>query len=673
MKILQALLVLLGLSLCAALPTKTDVAEKSPTYASDASHIIATHLLKSYNDIDGNQVHSPLGVTTTLAILAEASQGATFDEFVKVLGYPKERAALRDSFKSILTKYHTKNYNSEPSFQSWLYIYRNFTAREDFKQMLQDYYFVDVKDINRDQYDWSEPNTSLDLEAGTTPSSGSSNSKDVIGFETLKRLKIDDEEEEGLALGPTTVAAYTDGYGEEYIEKETSKFDRYVDDKQYVEKPVIIEELKKEKSQEPQENHGEKEPKPQILASEDMKLTTEVAALTDAAAAITSSDSAASEKLESLDEKPAAVASLDGIQAEANDDASIQTKREDDLNLEENETVQDKEKILKNFKEAEAGDDKIIPIQEVLESNEPEKVTLPLQKLETVLDDATKSSPAEIMMALESHVSAARSAFGGRSLFRRDDIASALSANSITGRDIGSKTKMLLFNGLYYRGNWDTQFQEKQDVDEFFFMTAEDAMKTPMLHAQGTFHMAEMEHLNAKVLCLPYENKRYSMMIILPNELEGLHSLIQKLEPSDFKSIKDLMKERDLHVIMPKFQIEETSRSESMLKSLGLTKIFSRSEADLSLLSDDRDLQIDEIVQFVNVRVDEGGNSAISLVASNTEGRIKTPEPLEKFEITHPFLYFVMDCESEFILVSGKVHAPEVPEDLPVEVTVEFD
>lgn len=93
----------------------------------------------------------------------------------------------------------------------------------------------------------------------------------------------------------------------------------------------------------------------------------------------------------------------------------------------------------------------------------------------------------------------------GRSLFQNDDITSALSANAITGREKGSKTKMLLFNGLYYRGRWSTPFTHESENDEFFYMTAEDATKVTMMHAKGKFHMAEVEHLNAKILCLPYQ------------------------------------------------------------------------------------------------------------------------------------------------------------------------
>lgn len=380
----------------AALPTKSED-EISSSYASRASQIIATNLLKSYNDIDGNQVHSPLGVTTMLAILAEATQGDTYDEFYKVLGYPKERQALRNSFKSILSQYQTEILGAEPSFQTWLYIYRNFTARDEFKQVVQDNYFVDVKDISHDEFDSNEPDALLDLD-GTT-----NNSKDVIGFETLKRLKVDEDDDDDVShgLGFTTVGSYTDNYGEETIEKETSKFDRFVDDKQYVEKPQIIEEIKIAQQQE------------EAQTENSLKATTAAALQLNEETKQPATELA--EKLENLDEKPVADASREEDDAVAGVLGSKdQTKRENDLNLEENETVQDNEKILKNYKEDEKieADEEgkiLIPIQEVLESNEPEKVTLPLQKLETVLDEASKGSPAEIMLALETHVSSARS------------------------------------------------------------------------------------------------------------------------------------------------------------------------------------------------------------------------------------------------------------------------
>jgi len=232
---MKAVIFLFPLLLCSSLvcslpsPLKED--GLPGWFASEASQLIATQLLKYNKDIDANQVHSPLGVASILAVLAEAAEGETYEEFGKVFGFPKERGQLREAFERILGGYQNRDASVPlPSFQTWFYVYRNNSVKEDYKQLLQRHYYVEVKDINRQEYDWSEPNTSLQLEGndGEALTTEPSNSKDVIGFETLKRINVDDD----------ALLAPSDTYGEEVLNKEASKFDREVDDKQYVEKPV---------------------------------------------------------------------------------------------------------------------------------------------------------------------------------------------------------------------------------------------------------------------------------------------------------------------------------------------------------------------------------------------------------------------------------------------------
>lgn len=179
-------------------------------------------------------------------------------------------------------------------------------------------------------------------------------------------------------------------------------------------------------------------------------------------------------------------------------------------------------------------------------------------------------------------------------------------------------------------------------------------------------------------------------MLVIPDDVEGLHEIIDKMQTSDFQLAKKMMEERDLHIVMPQYHIEETSRSETMLKAMGLTKLFSRRDADLSLLSDDHDLHVDEIVQFVNIRVDKGGSSEAGLSASNSlsrtteknaqgqEAKSTTKDEhddanFELLAVDRPFLYFVMDCEREFILVSGKVFTPELPAEMIADIDIEFN
>lgn len=365
-------------TLAVALPTQNGDANASPApplqrFASAASQKIALNMLKFNVDIDSNQVYSPLGISSILAVLAEGAAGETYEEFSKTLGFPAERTDLRSSFQRILSRYQNQEYSTAPSFQTWLYIYRNNTARDEFKQLVRDNYFVMVKDINSDEYDWNEPNTSLDVETSSV-----SNSKDVVGFETLKRLRAD-----ANLTASATETQSVDTYGEEVIDKEASKFDRVVDDKQYVEKPTILAEIKKQESE---KQEGEKLDVEPPKAAESSESTTTIDQVSEQFKETEAADVAEIPKHE--------------------DELIVKdiSKREEDVNFEDNETVHLGEKLQKHY-----GDDSdgIVPIQEVLDSNEPEKVSLPLQKLESALDTANKNV-GEIMIALESHISSVR-------------------------------------------------------------------------------------------------------------------------------------------------------------------------------------------------------------------------------------------------------------------------
>uniref|UniRef100_T1GMY9 Uncharacterized protein n=1 Tax=Megaselia scalaris TaxID=36166 RepID=T1GMY9_MEGSC len=58
--------------------------ESTFNYVSTASQIIATNLLKHHKSETTNNVFSPLAVADILAILAEGSEGKTFEEFSSV-------------------------------------------------------------------------------------------------------------------------------------------------------------------------------------------------------------------------------------------------------------------------------------------------------------------------------------------------------------------------------------------------------------------------------------------------------------------------------------------------------------------------------------------------------------------------------------------------------------
>lgn len=135
---------------------------------------------------------------------------------------------------------------SAPQFKTWLYVYRNNSINEEFRRTLSEDYFVDVKEIDRlELNEWSdEPSNSdsnsvnLNQPQADVPFTDPENSKDVPEFVTLNLVQEDE------------TRLIDDG------QSDASKFDEVVEDKQYVEVPVIKEEIAqqaKEKEQKAKE------------------------------------------------------------------------------------------------------------------------------------------------------------------------------------------------------------------------------------------------------------------------------------------------------------------------------------------------------------------------------------------------------------------------------------
>uniref|UniRef100_A0A182SI72 Serpin domain-containing protein n=1 Tax=Anopheles maculatus TaxID=74869 RepID=A0A182SI72_9DIPT len=472
----------------------------------------------------------------------------------------------RKAFDVSLKRLSGQSPTDEPQFKTWFYIYKNNSVAQAYKDVLERSYGVEVRDIERNDYNFDEPKTSLDpvvieeeiAEESNNPdgdnlvveqSGNNSNSKDIVDFEVLKiksALPVEDELRTDTGINTK--------YDE--IDDENPKFDKNIDDKEYVDPTKIKEELAKE-------------------------------------------------KLEAMNEV-AADGELDGTK-----------------------------------------------IQKTSETNDqPEKMSLPLKELS--LDD-----DHEVMQAVESQGS--RRKFNVRRSFLTGDIASALSGNSLVGRKANLKegeepaneSKMLLFNGLYYRGSWATPFQQLRTEESTFF-TNTDERPVMMMRSQGTFGVGKDDQLDAKFLELPYNNSRYSLLLMVPNSKEGLKDLIKNFNPDTLSTVQKSLVKMPVHICIPKFRIDTTSRAEKPLAKLGLITMFT-SKADLTGITTEQKIHVDELVQHVSIRVDEGSSSENALSATNLVESKTLDDDQEHFTADKPFLFFVRDIVDDIVIVAGKI------------------
>lgn len=198
-----------------------------------ASNILTAKLIKGSIDSNKNTVFAPIGFATILAILGEGAQEETINDINTVLKYPDNRGLVRGAYRSVLSHLQGLDPQTAPQFRSWFYIYKNNTADEAYKQILTNDYYVTVRNVepyNPDQEEDKPEETTASVKLADEPSptkpisdveakseiTPTTNSKDIAQFDSFK-----------MESGPVDETRID-------TQKDASKFDEVVEDRQYV-------------------------------------------------------------------------------------------------------------------------------------------------------------------------------------------------------------------------------------------------------------------------------------------------------------------------------------------------------------------------------------------------------------------------------------------------------
>lgn len=155
---------------------------------------------------------------------------------------------IRSSYKDSLKQLSDANSQIQPQFKTWFYIYKNNTVESEFKEIIEKYYSVDVKEIKRFNFDDSSESDTTEFTYPTDelefPNEQTKTEKDISKNKTdlsntFKKLKL------------AIVKAEENHQKNSFVEKDKkfSKFDRVVEDKQYEEVVKIREQINKENAE----------------------------------------------------------------------------------------------------------------------------------------------------------------------------------------------------------------------------------------------------------------------------------------------------------------------------------------------------------------------------------------------------------------------------------------
>jgi len=170
---------------------------------------------------------------------------------------------------------------------------------------------------------------------------------------------------------------------------------------------------------------------------------------------------------------------------------------------------------------------------------------------------------------------------------------------------------------------------------------------------QGGFQIAES----------PYKGGSLAMAVILPRDADGLPALEQKLTRTNSEAWFGKLQQREIHLHLPKFQLDTGYSMNEPLQALGMVRAFDRQTAEFDGVSPGRGqekLYVANVFHKALVDVNENGTEAVAGTMLGAYGALRSVPPfVPTFHADRPFLFAIRDVKTGTILFLGRLARPK--------------
>ncbi|AAR07501.1 149R [Yaba monkey tumor virus] len=219
---------------------------------------------------------------------------------------------------------------------------------------------------------------------------------------------------------------------------------------------------------------------------------------------------------------------------------------------------------------------------------------------------------------------------------------------------IGVDTKLLVANAIYFNEEWKIPFLKENTRLKNFWITESEYKTVNMMHMTDSYSFGYVKSLKFKILEIPY-NSGYSMIVILPDKIDHLSMIEEKLSIRNIVEWMNCMKIADVSLMFPKITISESYDLRESLSNIGITKIFSE-DAEFNYITRDRNVFVSKFFHKSYVEVTEQGTEA----AAATYACVADSGNVLNFNFyaDHPFIFLIKDDETFSVLFIGRFCSP---------------
>ncbi len=223
----------------------------------------------------------------------------------------------------------------------------------------------------------------------------------------------------------------------------------------------------------------------------------------------------------------------------------------------------------------------------------------------------------------------------------------------------------VLLNAVYFKSRWAAPFLARVTRDESFSLSQTQRVRLPTMQQTGSFAVTARQGYRA--LRMPYEVANLAMVIVLPNEVDGLASVSARIDAKELSEVFTALRgpTKLVTLSLPRFKTEYQASLIPAFQQAGLKLAFDQERADFSGITGKPVppvlLYISQIAHRALIEVTEDGTEAAAATAIEfavtAAAPAQRPNP-ELFNVDRPFQFYIVEDTTGAILFAGRITDP---------------
>lgn len=224
-------------------------------------------------------------------------------------------------------------------------------------------------------------------------------------------------------------------------------------------------------------------------------------------------------------------------------------------------------------------------------------------------------------------------------------------------REIPEESILYLINALCFEADWEVPYVENQLKKEIFTTSWGETQEVEMMYSMEDFYLEDEKAIG---VMKHYMGRKYAFVALLPKEGVSIGEYAEYLSGEHLQELLANPQDCRVQTWIPPFEQDYEVEMSELLKNMGITDAFDVDSADFSNLGscENGNIFISSVLHktFIEVSLEGTKAGAVSGVDMAVGAVSQDTRPLKEVKLDRPFIYMIIDCETNQPIFMGTVN-----------------